>query len=217
MTLARLATATWWSAIGVWMSSIAAAGIAASFTFPVLKKFQVTIPGWAAPESEHWRYAAGQVMDPIFFLVDLIQFVVAPLSLLALLAMRLTGGRTPHRILGAIRLGALLVATGLFAWQGLGLAQGMRTGLRQQWDAAEAGDMVEAERLRAEFNGDHQLASSLLRFTLLAVVVAGVASAFDLAPAWRGPRAAGGIGGRGHGGGGSSPLETPALAGSRRR
>lgn len=205
MMLARIAAVVWWLSIGLWISVLIAAGIAAVNVFPTVKEMAVTIPGWAAPESEHWRYAAGKVMDPIFFLADLVQFVVAPLSLLALLGMRISAGPTPRRVAGGVRLAALLIATGLFAWQGLWNAQAMRTGLRQQWDAAKIGDMAEAERLRQDFEDDHQLASSILRFTLLFVVVAGVAGAIDLAPRWANER------------GGHDALETPALAGTRRR
>lgn len=205
----RLATAGWWLALGLWLSAIMTAGVAAAFVFGNLKRTGLVLPDHPVSESLHWRYAAGRVMIDVFWIVDLMQLVAAALGLLAAAVLLVAVPPLRRRWSVRLQVAALLVAIGSFGTYAIRIAPSMNATLRAQWAAAQAGDEPEAERLRASFNDEHVLSTRLMSLSLAGVLGAGLASAFAFAP----------VGGRAGGdgdAGGTGRLEPPALLGGRR-
>ncbi len=180
--LLRAASLLWWLAVGLWLSVIVTAGIAAAFVFGNLKRTGLVLPDHPVSESLHWRYAAGQVMIDVFTTVDIAQAVCVVLGLAGLLAMAIAAPAVRRRTSFRVQAAAFLAACGSFGLYAITVAPPMNAGLRAQWAAARAGDEAEAERLRAAFDATHETANRLFSLTLAGVAIAGAATAIGTAP-----------------------------------
>lgn len=188
-TLLRLGSVLWWLAIGIWFAMIVTAGIAAAFVFGNLKPTGLVLPDHPVSEALHWRYAAGRVMIDVFFTVDIGQAVAATLGTVAIVGMAIGAPALRRRWSFRVQVLAFLIAIASFASYATMLAPSMNRTLRDQWAAAEAGDEVEAERLRAIFDDGHQASRGRLNLTFAGILVAGAAAAVGAAP--RGDEAGG--------------------------
>ena len=121
-------------------------------------------------------------MEGVFFVVDLVQFVVIPLVVVTLL-LQLTIFRMPlKRPANAIRTFCVLVATVLFAFHASVLAPSMNRELRAYWKAAQADEIEQAQSHLAMFNEKHPTANMLLQTNLVLVLVAIASTASALGP-----------------------------------
>lgn len=176
-TGAKLCSAIYWLALTLWVGVLVAAAVAAATTFTVLPKLGLTIESFGAlPSVEHGRIAAGKVMEPIFTFVDIGQAVTGGIVLLMVLLQSFVFRVSLRRVANVVRVTAIVIAAGLFAWRAAALTPGMNRELRAYWSAAEAGDAPGASTHRAAFNEMHPVASDLFSATLALLVIAVVAS-----------------------------------------
>ncbi|MDY7109734.1 MAG: hypothetical protein SYC29_13950 [Planctomycetota bacterium] len=180
----RIVNALYWLALIVWSAALISAGVAAMNVFGTLDAMPLELQRYAAyPVDEHPRLAAGHIMEGVFFLVDVLQFIAAPITVLALIA-QFVFFRVPFRRLSNIlRAAALVIAAGLFAYHATMVAPEMNRELRLFWSAAEAGRIEEAAEHRRAFNACHPTADAILRLNLLLLLIAAGASAVALTPA----------------------------------
>lgn len=177
----------YWLSLTLWISAIIAGAIAAVSVFGKLPEMSIRLDDFAAyqPSDDphaQGRIAAGMVMERLFWIVDMIQFVAAPL-LAVTLVMQLIAGRgaakTPANL---IRTMCVVIAIGTFAWQSALLTPEMNRELRAYWAAAKAGQLEAAQRHKAAFDADHPRATLLYDIRLLTLLAALVASAAMTAP-----------------------------------
>ncbi len=182
---ARLNNIVYWLGLLLWGASLISAAVAAMNVFPVLSNdnLPMTIERYADfPQTEHARLAASHVMEPVFTSVDLIQFVAIALVLLTLVLQVLVFGMKLRKPATAVRAICIAIAACLFGYHVTALAPVMNGQLRSWWQAAEAGDTIEAERVRATFNIYHTKADSLLKANMFIVLFAISASAVAFTP-----------------------------------
>ncbi len=180
----RLCLIVYWTSLALWLSALVTAGISATMVFGRLPGIPMTLERFGSyADAEHGRIAAGLVMSDIFFAVDFVQFIVVPLTLLAL-ALQLTVFGAPLRCrANLVRSGCLLAAAVLFAGYAIALAPSLNGELRLFWAAAEAGDTSAALRHRELFATGHATAALILKTNLLLVLAGLAASAVAPAPA----------------------------------
>jgi hypothetical protein len=180
----KLCHVVYWLALIIWTSALVSAAVAAMNVFSTLPDMAIELERYRSfPIEEHGRLAAGHVMDGVFFLVDVMQFVAVPLVLLALLAQLFVFRMRWTRPANVIRALCLIVAAAAFAFHAGVLAPRMNRNLREFWSAAEAGEIQTAREHRALFHADHQLADPILRLNLVLLLVAVGASAAAMTPA----------------------------------
>ena len=189
-SLFKLCNAVYWLALAVWLSVLVTAGVSAVAVFTTLGEMDVSLSAFAAFEPDesvvpnaHAHLAAGHVLEPVFTLVDFVQFAVIPLMLITLIAQFTVFQQKIRRPANLIRTGCIVIATGLFAFHALGTAPQMNRDLNAYWDAAKDGDVTAALQHREAFNRRHPMAEAVLTSNLLLVVLATFASAMALTPA----------------------------------
>lgn len=176
----RAASLASWAGLGLWFAAITSAGIAASSVFPNLEQLTPSLPGWAANPDRHHRYAAGVVMEQVFFVVDLMQVVAILLVAGALIAQAWADPGRRRSAAFRTRAGLIVVAIAAFTYHATVLAPRMNRALRGQWQAAKAGDAAEADRLAAVFEPDHRTAFSLQRTIFVLVIGAAALAAWEV-------------------------------------
>ncbi len=206
--LFKLCNGVYWLALALWLALLVAAGVSAVAVFSTLGEMDLSWSQYEAFQPDqsdmpyaHAHLAAGHILEPVFTLVDIVQFAVIPLLIITLV-LQLTvfklGFRRPANL---IRVTCIVLASGLFAIHAFTRAPQMNRDLNAYWKAAEQGDIATALEHRAAFNRRHPTAEAVLNVTLLLVVVATVASAIAMTP--DPPR------------GRTSGLQTPYLASRR--
>jgi len=155
----------------VWAAALISAAVAALNVFPVLRNMPITMGAYpGVPATEHWRFAAGEIMEGVFFTADLMQFVAVPMVIITLF-MQMSRARAAHRIRGRIRAGALIIAAMLFTLHATTIAPPMNRLLRAQWAAAAQGDTARIEAYRRDFHRLHVRADGILRVNLVLVLI----------------------------------------------
>ncbi len=207
-SLFKLCNAMYWLALAVWLAVLVTAGVSAIAVFTTLGEMDVSLSAYAAFEPDesdvpnaHAHLAAGHVLEPVFTLVDFVQFAMIPLMLITLVAQFTVFKQKIRRPANLIRTGCIVIAAGLFAFHALGRAPQMNRDLHAYWKAAQLGDLTTALEHRAAFNRRHPTAEAVLNATFLLVVVATFASAVAMTPALPERR--------------TSELQTPHLARKR--
>lgn len=185
----KITRAVFWIALIAWISVLTAAAVAASNVFPTLKNMPMTLEEYAAfdpgvnaqgaeaTESAHGMLAAGMIMEGVFTLANMVQFVAAPIVIITLLLEFGLFGVRFRRPANIIRMLCVAVAATLFAWHGFVQYPRMTSELRAYWADARAGNATEAILHETRFNQDHPLAQRLMEINLMLLVVTVIASA----------------------------------------
>ena len=177
-----LCNSVYWLALATWLGVLIAAGVAAFATFTILPRLGLELVSFRGyPALEHGRIAAGKVMEPIFTFVDVVQTAAAIVVLVTVGLQTWVFRCRASRLFGALRVGSLVLASGLFAFRAASLSPGMNHELRAYWKAAEAGELEVAAVHRAAFDAAHPVASNLFSVTLGLLVVAVLSSPAALA------------------------------------
>ena len=180
---ARAGTVIYWLALVAWIGGLIAAAVAAPSVFGALGDLPVTIESFEAyPHLEHGRLAAGMVMERVFWIVDLIQFVAAPVVAATLVVQLVAAGarfRAPSNLVRTI---CIVGAAVLLAYRAAALAPTLNRELRAYWQAAEAGRVEVARAHRDRFNEDHPTASAIFTISLVLLFVVAGASAVAGSP-----------------------------------
>lgn len=170
----RVNHVVFWTTLTLWLGVLLSAGIAAMNTFPTLQTMNITLHDYAAfqPErsdtvSVHGLLAAGMVMEGVFFLINMAQFIVAPLTLITLVVSLVAVASSWKRPLNLARLIAVTVACLLFAWHGLIQFPRMNRELHDYWSAAKMGLVEKALGHQRAFERDHPLAENVLQINMI--------------------------------------------------
>ncbi len=152
------------TALGLWCGSLLMTGAAAAVTFPMLKKLAPTLPGYSGYTGDHWMLAAGHVVDRVFAISDVVQFVCAMLATASMLIAAVFGGLAWRRPGGGVMARAVILAAALMVlgYHLLVLTPRMGVNLKQYWALAAAGQTAEAETFRAAFSADHPMAQRVM-------------------------------------------------------
>ena len=179
----KIVNTVYWLALILWISALISAAVAAMNVFGSLNDMPLELEQYGAyPAAEHPRLAAGRIMEGVFFLVDLLQFIAVPLVAAALIAQVTIFRLSLKRPANTIRTACIVLAAGIFAYHAIMLAPGMNRELRAYWAAAEAGQVEQAHAHRTAFNADHPRADALLRLNLVLLLVAAASSAAAFSP-----------------------------------
>ena len=171
--------------LSLWFGALLMTGAVAAIIFPTMRDLGVSLDRFAAFDpSQHWKIAAGAVMEKAFFALDLVQavslFLIAGLFLMqvTLFGHRL---RAKANLLRALLIATLIGTTGYHVFV---LAPRMNANLRQFWTLAESGATDETGRTaamyQAAFDADHPRASTMLSTNALLVAGLVVVSAVAL-------------------------------------
>ncbi len=172
--------------LGLWAGALAMVGVAAAFAFPTMKSLDPALPGYASYTGEHWRLAAGAIMNPLFGVVGLIgkvSFLVVCVLLAVLLAKKHVSFRSRTfgvRTVMWLALGALTLYVDRVLWSP------MNELFEAHQQFALAGNNEGSVRVMAEFDALHAKASPLMGAQLVIIVSLLVASLVD---AFRSPQA----------------------------
>jgi small-conductance mechanosensitive channel len=164
--------------LAAWLGVILMTAVGAARTFPILKDLAPTLGAYPSYTGEHYRIAAGKVVQTFFWWSDVAQvlcFVASTVILLVLTMSRyLTFTAAAVRWMSAGLLLCLLV------YHLLILRPRMAANLSQFWEAAAAGDNARADIFQAAFSADHPRASTALGLIALSLLVALVANAWSM-------------------------------------
>lgn len=163
--------------LALWFGGLMMTGLVAAMIFPTMRELGVQLDQFAAFDpTQHWKIAAGAVMEKVFFALDLVQGAsVLIIVMLFILQITLLGHRLRSKInlLRGLLIVVLLCTT---AWHVLVLAPRMNSNLRQFWTLAESGGVDatghDAAHYQAAFDADHPTASTSLSTN--AILVAGL-------------------------------------------
>jgi len=181
MRLVRITNIIYWFFLSLWFGSLVMTGVTAAIAFPTLKERGVIVPGFdAVPESEHFLIAAGSVLNKVFFVNDVIQFIAAiVVTLITGLQLFSTRLRLP-KMANLIRLGALAAVLLSLSYHLLVLAPRMNYNLRQYWDLAQQGEDYSA--FKEKFDEDHPIARNILAMNTFGLIIIIGSSAYMMIP-----------------------------------
>lgn len=151
----------------LWIGAAAMAGAAAAITFPTMHRLNPRLPDMERYGGEHWLFAGGRIMAPIFGIAGWIQTIgVAGSVVMFAIARWPRPGAKAGRLTGArsIVIIAILFVT---AHQAAVLRPRMMRNLNQHWDAARLGDNTAAETARNAFDADHGPSNGVFAASLL--------------------------------------------------
>lgn len=159
------------AALALWLGFLATSAITAAVIFPATKKLNISLPDYAGYESEHWKIAAGQLQQRIFFVCDSGQLVTCILAVLTL-GLLLIRRSLPGRWTTGLRVLMLSCASTVFAFYLMVLSPRMAQNAEEYWTNARSGNTAVAAAARARFDEDHPTAGRCLGATGLCVLSA---------------------------------------------
>ncbi|MGA0172446.1 MAG: hypothetical protein ACO3NL_02230 [Phycisphaerales bacterium] len=163
--------------LALWLSCGVAVVVAAIAAFPSLAGKGVIVPGYeilveSGDSAASGRLAAGFVMDRVFAMTDLAQWILAPLAFLAAAWCwrRLRG--CPGRRLAGFVMALAAAALGLVLGHNLAIGPSMLVRLEEYRSLLLAGDLENALAVRDGFDAMHVLADRLYGLRMLLVALA---------------------------------------------
>lgn len=175
--LRRLLESLHLAAVSLWLGALVLAGATAAIAFPTMSRLDPRLPEFAAYPGPHHRIAAGQVMQRVFLVTDLVQVGAVFVAGVALSVLILRGHVALTRPMTVVRAALLLGVLGLLGYKLFVLDPRMSLSLRAFWSAAAEGRLEDAEAARRAFDADHPRASAVLSVLaggVLALIVCGI-------------------------------------------
>lgn len=162
--------------LSLWFACGIAVMLAAISAFPTLSGRGVVVPGFeaiAAPDpAASGRLAAGFVMERVFAVTDIAQWVLAPTAtLVAAVAWRRLAGTRGGRLAGVLAILAA-IALGLTLVHNLSIGPTMQASLGRYRTLLFEGELESALAVRDGFDATHVLADRLYGVRMLAVGLA---------------------------------------------
>ena len=164
--------------IACWFALALAGGVAAAAIFPAARELELSLAGYeefiALRPTEGRMLVAGFLAESVFSFSNGIRLVVAPLSVVAFLALGSMGGRT-----GLLSLRGLAIAVASLTLMGgvLWVQPEFSARDREYRAAARAGDVDAAEALKSGVDLAHGRAATFASIEAIALLVAIAASA----------------------------------------
>ncbi|MBL1216888.1 MAG: hypothetical protein D8M59_05270 [Planctomycetes bacterium] len=180
----RFFNSIYWLALSLWLGALVMVALTAAVIFPTMRDLDVTIPEFAEAgyTGDHWRIAAGHVMEILFLVLDFTQLICMTVALLVTALQFTVLGVSLRRFTHVTRIFAILIASGCVCWHVFMLSPQMNRDLRAYWEAARAGDFAAADVHQQAFESAHPTASRLLGSTAVLVAVVIITSAAGVVP-----------------------------------
>lgn len=169
------------AALGLWAGALAMVGVMAAIAFPMMRDLDPSLPGYAAYDGEHWRIAAGSILDTAFGIGDLVGVVLLGVAILCAAVLAKLGGACPRTRLGVVRWVTLLIAAMVTVYVMGALRPEMNGLTEDHFTNAAAGRNAAAGVAREAFDALHGTASNLHIAQLGAGFIALVVSVFGAA------------------------------------
>lgn len=184
LTAYRFFNSIYWLALSLWLGALVMVTITAAVIFPTMRHLNVTIPDIAESGflDDHWRIAAGHMMEILFLVLDLTQLICATVVLFVTALQFTILGVSLRRFTHVVRIIAAVIAAGCVCWHVFGLSPRMNRHLRAYWDAAIAGDTPAARVHQQAFDDAHPQAARLLGTTATFVALVIISSAAGVVP-----------------------------------
>jgi hypothetical protein len=157
-------------ALGMWLGTLGLAGATAGRTFVVMRHLDPALPGYAAFTGEHWSLAAGQVVQPMFVMVEIVQFAAMLIVGFTFVIAAAKFDLSLRRLSTFVRAFVLLFLIAVLSYRFFVLGPGMMQSLTTYWGAAGAGDTQRALEYKSIFDSAHALDRRLMMGTLLLVI-----------------------------------------------
>lgn len=162
-------------ALGLWAGALAMVGVAAAVTFPAMKRLDPALPDFAAYEGEHWKLAAGTVMNPLFGVVSMVGTFSLAIVSVAFAILMFRKMVTPRSKSFHLRFWLWLALVALTGYVDRALWSPMNDLFQEHHALALAGNNAESARVMQGFDALHGLASPLMGAQLVLIVVMLVA------------------------------------------
>lgn len=166
--------------LGIWLGGLGVAGFAAGRTFRVMRDLDPALPGYAGYEGAHWSIAAGRVVLPLFFIVDVVQFVCLLIAGITFAVATGLLGLSLRRLSTFVRAFLLLALIAVLSYRFFALQPIMMQSLVAYWNAAGAGLTDLALEHKSAFDHGHTLDRRLMSATALMVLAAIGATLWSL-------------------------------------
>jgi hypothetical protein len=167
-------------ALGLWLGGLGVAGFAAGRIFRAMRELDTQLPGYAGFEGAHWSIAGGRAVLPLFFAVDVVQFVCVLLAGATFALSTGFLGLSLRRLSTFLRAFLLLGLVALLSYRFFVIQGGMMQSLLAYWSAAQAGQTAAALRHKEIFDAAHGLDRRLMMVTMLMVLGAIIAAMWSL-------------------------------------
>jgi hypothetical protein len=179
----RAANIIFWLALTLWIAGLVSSGIAAYAVFGELPTMSMQLQRFeAAAPAEQGMIAAGHVMQKVFRVTDIVQYLAASLATLTMVIDLVLLGERRRWMSNALRIMCITIAGGVLLFRAMDLTPRMDRELRAYWAAAEEGRVEDAKSHRAAFTALHPRARMLMTASLVMLLAAAGASAVALGP-----------------------------------
>jgi hypothetical protein len=168
-----------WS-LGLWLGGLLVAGFAAGRIFRTMRELDPQLPGYGGFEGAHWSITAGRAVLPLFFAVDVAQFVCMLLAGATFAAATGFLGLSLRRLSTFVRAFLLLGLIALLSYRLFVIQGPMMQSLVDYWKAAAGGNTALALQHKEVFDRAHGLDRQLMMATMLMVLAAAGAAAWSL-------------------------------------
>jgi hypothetical protein len=159
-------------ALGIWAGFLGATAAFAASAFPIMKQLDPMLPAYARYPQDHWKIAAGSVVQRGFLINDIVQFVCAVLAVGTMGCLIALFGLPRRRASTIVRACSLGVAMACAAGSIIIVSPQLNAAIRLKWAAAAAGDLAAAARHGQAVDILHPISSKLLGATLVFVLLA---------------------------------------------
>ncbi|MEM1423981.1 MAG: hypothetical protein AAGH64_08245 [Planctomycetota bacterium] len=171
--------------LGVWAGMLVFVGVAAALTFPLMKRLDPTLAGFEEYSGEHWRLAAGSVMNPLFEAVATAGWVGAAVVIVVQIALHNHLKKTSIGRWLRWRLLGVLILAGVTFFANSTLWGSMVDLFEQSLSYARAGDHAGYRITLEEFDRLHDIATPWMGAQFLSVVGFMVVSLVMAFRCWR--------------------------------
>lgn len=167
-----------WLSLSLWLAAALTAGGAAFGVFATMPELQISLANYGhLPSEDQARLAAGLLTEPIFAATDILQILFSTLLLLGVVAYWWLGMGRQRPLPRLLWTGSIALACGMLWWRIVMIMPPMNRDLRLYREAAEAGRIEVAEEARSAFEVLHPVASGMMEYGVLLLVLAILAGA----------------------------------------
>jgi hypothetical protein len=176
--IARVAETLHLSVVGLWLGALLMTAAVAAVIFPTMRELDPTFGLFRAYGGPQADLGAGYIQARVFFVADVVQFVGAFAGGVTL-AVSIAARRNLRSRLTMARSVLFGAAVLVFAFEFFVLSPRMNRNATAYWRAAEAGDVVAAEKSRQMFSADHPTATRTFGATAVLVLGSLVAAGWS--------------------------------------
>lgn len=176
----RVADVLFWILVSLWLAFAISGGVAAMAIFPAARELPLSLEGYegflAASPEQGRMLVAGHLAEQVFALTERARLVLAPLTVLAMLAQF---ALVPRPVMVRKRLAAVFVAAAALLAGAFWSQPAFSARDAEYRAAARAGRVEEANTAKAAVDAAHERASRIATTEILGVLVLIVLSAWS--------------------------------------